>query len=118
MPPHDRVPPFSHLLGRLTALEVAVGPGANLAPLGHVILAVHISNCHLGLEPVFAALAERVGLVARLKRYRPEDVPPPASSTPSDVVRLASAGGPWPTSVGLRAYAVRLPGLWHRGPAD
>ena len=63
-----------------------------LAPQG--ILAVHISNRHLDLEPVLAALAERAGFVARIKRYRPPaDVPPPAPSTPSDVVVLAREEG-------------------------
>ena len=63
-----------------------------IAPQG--ILAVHISNRHLDLEPVLAALAERAGLVARIKRYRaPEDVPPPEPSTSSDVVVLAREEG-------------------------
>ena len=48
------------------------------------VLAVHVSNRHLDLEPVLAALAERLGLVARIKRYRtPKDAPPPAC----DIVR-------------------------------
>ena len=63
-----------------------------IAPQG--ILAVHISNRHLDLEPVLAALAERAGLVARIKRYRaPDDVPPPVPSTSSDVVVLAREEG-------------------------
>ena len=59
-----------------------------LAPNG--VLAVHISNRHLDLEPVLAALAERVGLAARIKRHTaPEDVPPPRPSQSSVVVVLA-----------------------------
>ena len=42
-----------------------------LAPEG--ILAVHISNRHLDLEPVVAALAERTGLAARIERYTASD---------------------------------------------
>ena len=56
-----------------------------LAPDG--VLAFHISNRYLDLEPVLAALAEHVGLVARIKRYyAPEDLPPPQPSTSSHVV--------------------------------
>ena len=63
-----------------------------LAPEG--ILAVHISNRSLDLEPVLAALAERTGLAARIKRYRaPEDVPRPQPSTSSDVVVLTREEG-------------------------
>ena len=63
-----------------------------LAPEG--ILAVHISNRHLDLEPVLAALAERFGLAARIKRYTaPEDVPPPQPSTSSSVVVVARDEG-------------------------
>ena len=59
-----------------------------LAPEG--ILAVHISNRHLDLEPVLAALAEHAGLVARIKRYRmPKEAPRPRAATSSDVVVLA-----------------------------
>ena len=59
-----------------------------LAPEG--VLAVHVSNRHLDLEPVLAALAERLELVARIKRYRtPKDAPPPQPATSSDVVVLA-----------------------------
>ena len=59
-----------------------------LAPEG--VLAVHVSNRHLDLEPVLAALTERLGLVARIKRYRtPKDAPPPQPATSSDVVVLA-----------------------------
>ena len=59
-----------------------------LAPEG--ILAVHISNRHLDLEPVIAALAERFGLAARIKRHTaPENVPPPQPSTSSTVVVVA-----------------------------
>ena len=38
-----------------------------LAPEG--IIAVHISNRHIDLEPVVAAIAARTGLVGRIKRY-------------------------------------------------
>jgi len=63
-----------------------------LAPEG--ILAVHISNRHLDLKPVLAALAERFGLAARIKRYTAlEDVPPPQPSTSSIVVVLARDEG-------------------------
>ena len=63
-----------------------------LAPEG--ILAVHISNRHLDLEPVLSALAERFGLAARIKRYTaPEDVPPPQPSTSSSVVVVARDEG-------------------------
>ena len=59
-----------------------------LAPQG--ILAVHISNRHLDLEPVLAALAVRTGLAARIKRYTaPKGLPPPQPSTSSHVVVLA-----------------------------
>ena len=63
-----------------------------LAPEG--VLAVHISNRHLDLEPVLAALAERVGLVARIKRYAaPKGLPPPQPSTSSHVVVLTRDEG-------------------------
>ena len=63
-----------------------------LAPEG--VLAVHISNRHLDLEPVLAALAERVGLVARIKRYAaPKGLPPPQPSTSSLVVVLTRDEG-------------------------
>ena len=59
-----------------------------LAPGG--ILAVHISNRHMNLEPVLAALADDAGLAARIKRYRPTTAgPPPQPSRSSDVVILA-----------------------------
>ena len=59
-----------------------------LAPNG--VLAVHISNRYLDLEPVLAALAARVGLVARIKKHTaPKDVPPPRPSRSSVVVVLA-----------------------------
>ena len=49
------------------------------------IIAVHISNRHLDLEPLLAALAERMGVAARIKLYHaPEtsEAPtPPASSS-------------------------------------
>jgi len=52
------------------------------------ILAVHISNRVLDLEPVLAALADRVGLVARIKRYSAPKLPPPRPSVSSTVVVL------------------------------
>ena len=56
-----------------------------LAPVG--VLAVHISNRYLDLEPVLAALADRTGLVARIKRYSaPEDGPQPQLSKSSHVI--------------------------------
>ena len=58
------------------------------------ILAVHISNRALDLEPVLAALAERVGLFARVKRYlAPKNLPPPKPSTSSTVVVLTRDEG-------------------------
>ena len=63
-----------------------------LAPEG--ILAVHISNRHLDLEPVLAALVEHFGLAARIKRYTaPADVPRPKPSTSSSVVVVARDEG-------------------------
>ena len=59
-----------------------------LAPDG--ILAVHISNRHLDLEPVVAALAARTGIVGRVKRYdAPEALAESMASTSSDAVVLA-----------------------------
>ena len=59
-----------------------------LAPDG--VAAVHISNRYLDLEPVLAALAERIGLAARVKMYTaPSDLPPPRPSESSRVVVLA-----------------------------
>ena len=58
-----------------------------LAPQG--VIAVHISNRHLDLEPVLAALASRLGLAARIKRYTaPHDVPTPRPAESSTVVVL------------------------------
>ena len=58
------------------------------------ILAVHISNRALDLEPVLAALAERVGLFARIKRYSaPKNLPPPRPSASSTVVVLTRDEG-------------------------
>ena len=63
-----------------------------LAPQG--ILAVRISNRHLDLEPVLAALTLRTGLAARIKRYAaPKGLPPPQPSTSSHVVVLAREEG-------------------------
>ena len=59
-----------------------------LAPEG--ILAVHISNRHLDLEPVVAALADRTGLAARIKRYAaPEELMKTREATHSHLVALA-----------------------------
>ena len=58
------------------------------------VLAVHISNRHLDLEPVLAALAGRLGLAARIKHYdAPADVPEPKPSASSTVVVLARGAG-------------------------
>ena len=58
------------------------------------VLAVHISNRSLDLEPVLAALAERVGLFARVKRYSaPKNLPPPQPSASSTVVVLTRDEG-------------------------
>ena len=63
-----------------------------LAPDG--VVAVHISNRYLDLEPVLAALAERAGLAARIKMYdAPSDLPPPRPSESSNVVVLARDEG-------------------------
>ena len=62
-----------------------------LAPGG--ILAVHISNRYLDLEPVLAATADRAGLAARIKRYSaPEDVSQPLLSKSSHVIVVARDG--------------------------
>ena len=59
-----------------------------LAPEG--VLAVHVSNRHLDLEPVVAALAERTGLRGRIKRYAaPEALMESRESTSSHLVALA-----------------------------
>ena len=61
-----------------------------LAPEG--VIAVHISNRHLDLQPVLAALAKRLGLAARIRQYRvPKDVPSPRPSESSDLVVVARA---------------------------
>ena len=58
------------------------------------VLAVHISNRALDLEPVLAALAGRVGLFARVKRYSaPKNLPPPKPSESSTVVVLTRDEG-------------------------
>ena len=63
-----------------------------LAPEG--ILAVHISNRHLDLEPVIAAIAARAGLAARIKRYTAaEELSQPMASTSSHLVVLARDEG-------------------------
>ena len=59
-----------------------------LAPEG--ILAVHISNRHLDLDPVVATIAARTGLVGRIKRYEaPEALEESLASTSSNAVVLA-----------------------------
>ena len=59
-----------------------------LAPEG--ILAVHITNRHLDLEPLLAGLAERAGLIARIKHYRaPEEAPRLRAAMSSELVVLA-----------------------------
>ena len=59
-----------------------------LAPEG--VLAVHISNRHIDLEPVVAALAARTGLAARAKRYSaPPELRESQASRSSHVVVLA-----------------------------
>ena len=59
-----------------------------LAPQG--VIAVHISNRHLDLEPVLAALTHHLGLAARIKRYTaPGDLPPPRLSQSSHLVAIA-----------------------------
>ena len=59
-----------------------------LAPDG--VLAVHISNRHLDLEPVLAALAAHTRLAARIKTYSaPPDTARPHPSTSSILVALA-----------------------------
>ena len=63
-----------------------------LAPEGAI--AVHISNRHLDLEPVLAALAEHIGLVGRIKRHKSaDDAPPTESSASSHVAVLARDEG-------------------------
>ena len=58
------------------------------------VLAVHITNRYLDLEPVVAAVAERLGLFARVKRYSaPKDMPVPLASTSSSVVVLTRDEG-------------------------
>ncbi len=59
-----------------------------LAP--HGVLAIHISNRHIDLEPVVAALAARTGLVARRKFFAaPKAQSETYASTSSDLVVLA-----------------------------
>ena len=61
-----------------------------LAPDG--VIAVHISNRHLDLQPVLAALARRLGLAARIRQYlAPQDLPSPRPSESSELVVLARA---------------------------
>ena len=63
-----------------------------LAPEG--ILAVHVSNRHLDLEPVVAAIAARTGLAGRIKRYSaPEELAESKAATSSHLVVLARDEG-------------------------
>ena len=63
-----------------------------LAPDG--ILAVHVSNRHLDLEPVVAAIAARSGLAGRIKRYSaPEELAESKAATSSHLVVLARDEG-------------------------
>ena len=62
-----------------------------LAPKG--VLAVHISNRHIDLEPVVAALAARTGLSGRVKRYSaPKELIESRASISSHLVALARDG--------------------------
>ena len=59
-----------------------------LAPEG--VLAVHISNRHIDLEPVVAAIAARTGLAGRIKRYSASEAQTKSrASTSSHLVVLA-----------------------------
>ena len=63
-----------------------------LAPDG--VLAVHVSNRHLDLEPVVAAAAARTGLAGRIKRYSaPEELAESQAATSSHLVVLARDEG-------------------------
>ena len=64
-----------------------------LAPNGFI--AVHISNRHLDLEPVLAAIADRLDLAARIKRFAGagNDEPPPRLWETSVVAVLAREAG-------------------------
>ena len=63
-----------------------------LTPEG--ILAVHVSNRHLDLEPVVAAIAARTGLAGRIKRYSaPEELAESNTATSSHLVVLARDEG-------------------------
>ena len=55
------------------------------------VIAVHISNRYLNLEPVLAALASRLGLAARIRRYTSPDadLAPPRLTESSTVVVVA-----------------------------
>ena len=63
-----------------------------LAPDG--VLAVHVSNRHLDLEPVVAAVAARTGLAGRIERYSaPAELAEPMAATSSHLVVLARDEG-------------------------
>ena len=72
----------------LLTLEAFRGYLQVLAPEG--VLAVHISNRHIDLEPVVAAIAARTGLAGRIKRYSAsEALTKSRASTSSHLVVLA-----------------------------
>ena len=59
-----------------------------LAPDG--VIAMHISNRHLNLEPLLAALTERLGVAARIKNHVPDDEnEPPRLALPTTLVVVA-----------------------------
>ncbi len=55
----------------------------------HGVLFVHISNKHLDLEPVVAALARDAGLVALMESHKPDEKPDGYLAYPSEWVVLA-----------------------------
>ncbi len=63
-----------------------------LAPNG--VLLVHISNRHIDLEPVVAAIAARQGWTARVYHYAPERVPMALYYTKSDWIALTRSPAP------------------------
>ena len=72
----------------LLTLEAFRSYARVLGPKG--ILAVHVSNRHLDLEPVVAAIAARTGLAGRIERYTASDEQKASmASTSSHVVALA-----------------------------
>ena len=76
----------------MMTLEAFRGYVRVLGPKG--ILAVHVSNRHLDLEPVVAAIAARTGLAGRIKRYTaPDEEKESMASTSSQVAALARDEG-------------------------